>query len=136
MTKTGISTVALVVLLATGSATYGYAADAMHGGHPMMGQGGMMSPDRMMEHMDTDRNGTISEAEFVDGAKQHFKEMDKNGDGQLTRDEIQACMQTHCGGMTPGGDPGAAQKHTRGHTSGGGMGMGGMTTTHPMQNGD
>lgn len=133
MTKLGISKLALALVLATGGATYGHAADANKGGdHMMMDQGEMMSPDRMIEHMDADKNGTISESEFVNGAKQHFTKMDTNGDGQLTREEIQACMQTYCGGMMGGGQ-GGGQKHSRGHSSGGGMGMGGMVTTHPMQ---
>lgn len=132
MTKFRISALAFGIVLVAGRVAF--AAEADHSGHRMMMDQGGMSPDRMMEHMDTDKNGTISEAEFAEGAKRHFKEMDTNGDGQISRDEIQSCMQSHCGGMM-GEDQGGAGKHTRGHSAGGGMGMGGMVTTHPMEGG-
>lgn len=72
-----------------------------------------------MKQLDTDNDGTVSESEYTDSAKAHFKAMDKNGDGKLTQDEMAAMHGKH--------------RHDRGHATGGGMGMGGMVTTHPMQ---
>jgi hypothetical protein len=41
-----------------------------------------------MEIMDTDKDGKISLQEWQDFHAKHFKKMDKNGDGFLTKDEM------------------------------------------------
>ncbi len=43
---------------------------------------------RMMEHLDTDKNGQISEAEFLEAKKEHFKKMDKDSNGSLDENEM------------------------------------------------
>lgn len=80
---------------------------------------GASSQAAEMQKLDTDHDGTVSRSEFEANADAHFKAMDKDGDGKLSQDELDAMHST--------------QRHNRGHTTGGGMGMGGMITTHPMQ---
>lgn len=46
--------------------------------------------DKMFEKGDRDGNGSISEAEFLEGAKERFSSMDANKDGNVTRDEAKA----------------------------------------------
>ena len=41
----------------------------------------------LMERLDKDKDGKISESEF-DGPAEHFKKFDKNNDGYLSTDEI------------------------------------------------
>lgn len=45
---------------------------------------------KMLERMDTDGDGAVSEAEFVEAHRERFARMDGNGDGQLERDEVRA----------------------------------------------
>jgi Ca2+-binding EF-hand superfamily protein len=51
-------------------------------------------PERFIERHDTDADGRVSEAEFVDGRMQHidalFERRDRNGDGQISLDEQDA----------------------------------------------
>lgn len=46
---------------------------------------------KMFEAIDTDKDGAVSEKEHVTFSTARFKEMDGNGDGKVTADE----MQTH-----------------------------------------
>ena len=41
-----------------------------------------------LQHADQDRDGKVSEAEFLKPSQEQFKRMDTNGDGYLTPDEI------------------------------------------------
>ncbi len=59
------------------------------GGHGMMGM--MMGP--MMAMVDTDKDGSVSQAEFTAAAARHFDEVDTNHDGSITREERQAAHQ-------------------------------------------
>jgi len=47
----------------------------------------------LVTHLDTDKNGTVSEAEFtapqIERAKAQFQAMDANHDGQVDADEAQ-----------------------------------------------
>lgn len=45
--------------------------------------------EHMMEKMDTDKDGTITQAEHDTFTAARFKEMDANGDGKVTKEEMQ-----------------------------------------------
>jgi Ca2+-binding EF-hand superfamily protein len=48
---------------------------------------------KMQEHMkaaDTNNDGKISKAEFLQQAEVRFKKMDSNGDGGITKEELEA----------------------------------------------
>lgn len=51
---------------------------------------------------DADKNGYVDRREFDDAARARFTELDKNGDGRLTEDEMRA---GHRRGHGPGGRP-------------------------------
>lgn len=46
--------------------------------------------EKMFEHQDTDKDGTITKEESIANANKRFEEMDTNKDGKLTKDEIKA----------------------------------------------
>lgn len=69
--------------------------DDMHGDRM---SGGQME-DRHFKEMDTDADGMISKAEFDAAHDKHFKEMDTDSDGKLSRDEMKA---GHMGMMEQG----------------------------------
>lgn len=46
--------------------------------------------EHMVQKMDTDKDGAISEAEFQASSKTRFDAMDANKDGKLTQEEIKA----------------------------------------------
>lgn len=56
--------------------------------HKGKDRGAMM--EKMFEEQDTDKNGSISEAEFQAFSKKKFDAMDANKDGSVTKDEIKA----------------------------------------------
>jgi hypothetical protein len=56
-------------------------------GEPFRGENGLAA---WFAQADTDRDGSISEAEFNADAQRFFKKLDKNGDGKLDGFEIQA----------------------------------------------
>lgn len=54
---------------------------------------GVVGPDKrgkMFEKHDTNGDGMVSEAEFLEHAKKKFAEKDINGDGSLSQDEAKA----------------------------------------------
>jgi hypothetical protein len=60
---------------------------------PAMAEDGakkMHRGDGMFEKQDTNKDGVISEAEFLDHGKAKFKELDGNGDGNVTKDEAKS----------------------------------------------
>jgi hypothetical protein len=46
--------------------------------------------DRMLEEMDADKDGSISKGEFLMGMEGKFNELDSDGDGVATPDELKA----------------------------------------------
>lgn len=44
--------------------------------------------DTQFQQMDTDRNGQLSQAEYVDSRLAYLKALDQDGDGALTRAEL------------------------------------------------
>lgn len=60
--------------------------DDMHGDRTAGGQ----MEDKHFKEMDTNGDGMVSKAEFDAAHDKHFKNMDTNGDGQLSRDEMKA----------------------------------------------
>jgi hypothetical protein len=69
----------------------------------------MMMMGRMA---DTDKDGAVSQAEFMAAAMQRFDRADANHDGTVTRDERKAAFQAMRGHMREGrhrgmGEPGA-----------------------------
>jgi Ca2+-binding EF-hand superfamily protein len=78
----------------TGTIGQGMMCRGMMGGG-MMGGSGMGSPVmfRMMFALMDDGDGEISLQEFQAAHERIFKAMDRNKDGQLTQEEMQAFMQ-------------------------------------------
>lgn len=56
--------------------------------HKGKDRGAMM--EKMFDEQDTDKNGSISEAEFQAFSKKRFDEMDVNKDGSVSKDEVKA----------------------------------------------
>ncbi len=54
------------------------------------GDGGHDRKNQMFEKHDTNGDGMISEAEFLEHAKKKFGEKDSNGDGSISKDEAKA----------------------------------------------
>lgn len=46
--------------------------------------------DHMIERMDTDKNGTVSEKEFMNKSQKMFRKLDADKNGQITRAEFQS----------------------------------------------
>lgn len=85
-----ILAVAAVVL----TAQPGWAEEA---GARAGGRGGH-GPGQMFQNLDKDGNGSISKAEFLAGAEARFAKMDKNSDGELTKDEMPTRPEGRRGG--------------------------------------
>lgn len=88
------------------------------------GQGRPRSP--LMEALDTDKNGTLSADEIKNSAASLAK-LDKNGDGQLTQDEIRPPRPEGNNGPGGNGGPGRPQGgpgQGRGPGNGQGQGQG------------
>lgn len=83
------------------------------------GQGRPRSP--LMEALDTDKNGTLSADEIKNSAASLAK-LDKNGDGQLTQDEIRPPRPEGNNGPGSNNGPGRGQGQRPGQ---GGPGQGG-----------
>lgn len=43
---------------------------------------------RMLRRFDSNRDGTVTRAEFAQGVMRRFERLDVNGDGQITQDEL------------------------------------------------
>jgi Ca2+-binding EF-hand superfamily protein len=95
-------------------------------------------PERMLAWLmqrDEDQDGKLSEDEAPDFIKQHFAEVDKNGDGLLDEEEIKGSMQALMAAMGPRGPGGPGRPGPGGFGPGGpgpgGFGPGGPGTTVP-----
>ena len=73
--KTIVAVSALAVLMA-GVTAPSFAKDGKGGKH--------------FAKMDTDGNGTISQAEFLERAKKRFAKMDADNNGEVTKEELKA----------------------------------------------
>ena len=62
----------------------------MPGAHMSAGRMHEQMEDRHFKEMDTNGDGVVSKAEFDAAHDKHFKELDANGDGNLTLDEMRA----------------------------------------------
>jgi Ca2+-binding EF-hand superfamily protein len=62
----------------------------MHDDHMSGDHMGEQMEDKHFKEMDTNGDGMVSKTEFDAAHNRHFKEMDTNGDGQLSRDEMKA----------------------------------------------
>lgn len=49
--------------------------------------------DEKFSKMDTDGNGSISEAEFTSAKAEKFSEADTNGDGMISKEELKAAWE-------------------------------------------
>ena len=76
--KTIIAVSALAVLVA-GVAAPSLAKDGKGGKH--------------FAKMDTDGNGTISQAEYLERAKKQFAKIDADNNGELTKEELKAARE-------------------------------------------
>ena len=59
------------------------AEEGPHGGK----HGG---PGRFFEKLDTDKDGSVTETEFLNSSKSKFGEMDSDKDGKITKAELEA----------------------------------------------
>ncbi|MGJ5815806.1 EF-hand domain-containing protein [Paludibaculum fermentans] len=79
------------------------------GSRPGFGQGGFMRMSPILAAVDADHDGTISAAELK-AAPAALKALDKNGDGQLTQEELRPAFARGGPGGTEGrGGPGETQ---------------------------
>ncbi|MCE7886872.1 MAG: hypothetical protein DYH13_05120 [Alphaproteobacteria bacterium PRO2] len=54
------------------------------------GKDGKPHHQNMMEKLDTDKNGSVTKAEFLAFHEQRFAEMDTNSDGTISKEEFDA----------------------------------------------
>ncbi|MDB2415327.1 EF-hand domain-containing protein [Rickettsiales bacterium] len=80
MNKVLIAAVSAVVI--AGGSFYAVAERADN--HEKYGKKGMMS------HMDSNNDGNVSKAEFLENAQKRFEETDANKDGNVTAEEMKA----------------------------------------------
>jgi hypothetical protein len=82
---------------------------------PMLPPPGMMGPGpghglrHFLHDFDFDRDGKVTRAEFDRGSAERFKRIDKNNDGVITREELEAMRpppEIHAGDGPPPPPPG------------------------------
>jgi Ca2+-binding EF-hand superfamily protein len=78
------------------------SVEGMHGMHGGPGGDHMLMMHHMAQMMDTDHDGRVSFAEMEATMREHFKKLDKNGDGYVSKDEapgegmiIEKHVETH-----------------------------------------
>ena len=57
---------------------------------PQQGANAPSPTEMFMQQLDADKNGAVSEEEFLKPNREQFGYMDKNSDGSVTQDEIEA----------------------------------------------
>ena len=79
------------LMVSCGSIVFGQGGDQRTPGGPRRGPGrheaGRRPPPPIIAALDLNRDGVIS-ADEIAKAPESLKKLDKNGDGQLTRDEL------------------------------------------------
>ncbi|MFA5592669.1 MAG: hypothetical protein WC989_05090 [Micavibrio sp.] len=78
----------MMLLAAAALAVQAVPALAENGAKPHKERGKFI--EHMFEKQDTDKDGVVSEAEYLATAKARFDAMDADKDGKLTREEIKA----------------------------------------------
>ena len=63
------------------------------GAQQPQGSSGPSPSEQFIQQFDTDKDGKVSQQEFLKPAEGQFRHMDKNGDGYITPDEAQAFQQ-------------------------------------------
>lgn len=86
MKKLLMLTGALLALQAIPAMAQDEGAPPPPAGEKMMHKGENRG-EKMFEQKDTNKDGVISESEFMDGAKKRFSEVDGDHDGKITKDE-------------------------------------------------
>ena len=78
------------VLTAAMAAVLGLSATAAMAEHH---EGGAHDKGKMMERIDTDGDGVVSKAEFMAKHEEKFTKMDKNSDGNLSKEEMESARE-------------------------------------------
>ena len=106
MNKPTILTMAASSLLLASAAAWACPP----GGHgPMGGHGMGQMPGQHFKQMDTNGDGLVSKAEFDAYHEQRFKELDANRDGQVSAEEMDAHHKAKC--QTQGGKGAMMDEH-------------------------
>lgn len=93
--------------LKPGAEKFEMSAGAMMPGGTPGGRPGSDMPnlEQVLARIDTDKNGKISESEAPPRIKGNFKQLDRNGDGELDRREMGAAMMMARPGAGAPGNP-------------------------------
>jgi hypothetical protein len=83
--------------IAVGIVTIGYCSYLFAQTQPPPPRGGQdprmeQMIDVMFQDMDANHDGKISKKEWMAAQERHFSQLDKNGDGFITKDEVRADM--------------------------------------------
>lgn len=68
--------------------------------------GGDFNPDEYWKQLDKNGDGSVTKDEAPDRMKENFDNIDSNKDGKITQEEARAAMERRQGGRGPGGRPG------------------------------
>jgi Ca2+-binding EF-hand superfamily protein len=84
-----------LILLALSSALLPLAVQARPDGAPSDGKGktGPPPPEQVIERLDTDQNGTISQDEATGPMAKRFEKIDANEDGEVDAGELKAARE-------------------------------------------
>ena len=63
---------------------------------------------KILEHLDKNKDGKVSEEEFVSQARERFKRADSNKDGSIDKSDLKSLFSHghHRSGAKPAGKPG------------------------------
>ena len=88
MRKSFVSICVLVAITFVFGIISGFSEEPQKGGCPKQA---------CFDKMDADKNGQISEAEFMECCKSRFASMDTDKNGALTKEELKPCGQMNQG---------------------------------------